>query len=73
MEARIQTQESQIIECEAALKCRNEEIKGIRLERDDLIERNEENERLLQHAKDSIEDLKESLTITKVRMIKLDD
>ena len=39
MEARIQTQESQIIECEGALKQRNEEVKSLKYERDDLIDR----------------------------------
>ena len=47
MEARISTQESQIIECEGALKSRNEEIKSLRFERDDLAERCDENEKSL--------------------------
>ena len=66
MEARISTQESQIIECEGALKSRNEEIKSLRFERDDLAERCDENEKSLLLARDTIEELKETLTVTKV-------
>lgn len=37
MEARIASQEAQLSECESALKQRSDELKGIRIERDELI------------------------------------
>ena len=70
MEARISTQESQIIECEGALKSRNEEIKSLRYERDDLAERCDETEKSILLARDTIEELKESLAVTKVRFLR---
>ena len=70
MEARISTQESQIIECEGALKSRNEEIKSLKYERDDLAERCDETEKSILLARDTIEELKESLAVTKVRFLR---
>ena len=66
MEAKIQTQESQIIECEGALKCRNEEVKSLKFERDDLQERYDETELNLQSTKDSLDEVSMELEQTKV-------
>lgn len=37
MEAKMASQESQLVECEAALKVRSDEIKGLKFERDEMV------------------------------------
>jgi chromosome segregation ATPase len=66
VQARIQTQESQIIECEGALKSRNEELKTLRSESVELTEKCESLESSLDSALGTVEDLREKLAGSEV-------
>jgi small-conductance mechanosensitive channel len=65
-QARIQTQESQIIECEAALKTRNEELKTLRSDNTDLTEKCETLDLSLQASIENAETLKGQLSLSEV-------
>ena len=70
-QARIQTQESQIIECEAALKTRNEELKSLRSDNSDLIEKCETLDLSLQASIENALDLKGQLSTSEVFYFKM--
>lgn len=67
LQARIQTQESQIIECEAALKCRNEELKSLRIDNVEMGEKCDTLEVSLKDAVESNDDLKKQLLAIQVK------
>jgi small-conductance mechanosensitive channel len=65
-QARIQTQEIQIIECEAALKTRNEELKTLRSDNTDLTEKCETLDLSLQASIENAKALKGQLSVSEV-------
>lgn len=65
-QARIQTQESQIIECEAALKTRNEELKILRSDNTELTEKCETLDLSLLASIENAETLQGQLSLSEV-------
>jgi kinesin family protein 11 len=64
MEGRIQTQENQIHECEAALRVRNEEVKSLKFERDDLSGRIDGIQKDLEVTSERLQEVSEKLEVT---------
>mmetsp|Transcript_3037 Transcript_3037/g.3174 ORF Transcript_3037/g.3174 Transcript_3037/m.3174 type:complete len:1094 (-) Transcript_3037:19-3300(-) len=65
MEARILSQESQLIECENALTVKKDEVKELKTDKDTLNHRLEETEKALQLSDENVGNLKETLFMTR--------
>lgn len=63
------SQESQISECEIALKLKNDEVKELKGDKEVLNDRLEEVEKALMISDENVENLNETLLVTKVRFV----